>query len=93
MSPGKLTPRAHARRIEARKYRVSKQTVTYVEMTLFWHWSPEQVSGVSKFIGLPVLPPCGGVASSTKHFSRAIKVSQKQQQQTLSHSRAALDHR
>jgi IS30 family transposase len=46
--------KALARRFETRKYRVPEQTVIYVELALSWHWSPEQISGVGKLIGMPV---------------------------------------
>lgn len=42
------------RRTQARKYRLPEQVMRYVEMTLSWLWSPEQISGVGKLIGLPV---------------------------------------
>lgn len=52
--PEEAHARACARRVGARKYRVPEQTVMYVELTLSWHWSPEQISGVGKLIGMPV---------------------------------------
>jgi IS30 family transposase len=52
--PENAHTRALTRRASARKYRVPEQTVAYVELTLSWHWSPEQISGVGKRIGLPV---------------------------------------
>lgn len=52
--PEEAHARSHARRVMARKYRVPEQTVMYVELTLSWHWSPEQISGIGKLIGLPV---------------------------------------
>lgn len=52
--PEKAQARACTRRSQARKYRVPEQAVMYVELTLSWYWSPEQISGVGKLIGLPV---------------------------------------
>ncbi|ROQ25786.1 IS30 family transposase [Gallaecimonas pentaromativorans] len=49
---------AHAatstRRAQARKYRVPTQTLEYVELTLSWQWSPEQISQLSHRISRPV---------------------------------------
>lgn len=52
--PGTAHQQAVQRRVSACKYRVSEQVVRYVELALSWLWSPEQISGVSKLIGLPV---------------------------------------
>ena len=52
--PGKAHQRALQRRRGAARYRVPDLVVLYVELTLSWRWSPEQISGVSKLIGLPV---------------------------------------
>ena len=49
---------AHAltqqRRRCSAKYRVPQDTIDFVELTLSWEWSPEQISGVSHRIGMPV---------------------------------------
>ena len=49
---------AHAltqqRRRCSAKYRVPQDTIDFVELTLSWEWSPEQISGVSYRIGMPV---------------------------------------
>jgi IS30 family transposase len=52
--PGEAHCKAIQRRTGAAKYRVPEQVVRYVELTLSWLWSPEQISGVGKLIGLPV---------------------------------------
>jgi IS30 family transposase len=53
-NPGKAHQQAMRRRTGAAKYRLPERVVRYVELTLSWRWSPEQISGVSKLIGLPV---------------------------------------
>ena len=45
---------ARRRKASARKYRLPNQTVLFVELALSWLWSPEQISGVGKQIGLRV---------------------------------------
>ena len=49
---------AHAltqqRRRRSAKYRVPQDTIDFVELTLSWEWGPEQISGVSHRIGMPV---------------------------------------
>ncbi len=52
--PGEAHQQAMRRRTGAAKYRLSEQVVCYVELTLSWLWSPEQISGIGKLIGLPV---------------------------------------
>ena len=52
--PEQAHQEALLRRAKASKYRVPEQVMQYVEMTLSWLWSPEQISGISKLIGLPV---------------------------------------
>ena len=75
--------KALARRFETRKYRAPEQTVMYVELALSWDWSPEQISGVSKLVGMPVshewiyrtvMSPRTRrvVASSTRRCARVI---------------------
>ena len=52
--PGEAHQQALRRRTSAAKYRVPERVVHYVELTLTWLWSPEQISGVGQLIGLPV---------------------------------------
>ncbi|CAG9000937.1 MAG: IS30 family transposase ISAs2 [Candidatus Celerinatantimonas neptuna] len=40
----------------AARYRLSRDTVWFVEMVLGWDWSPEQISAIAKRINLPVSP-------------------------------------
>jgi IS30 family transposase len=42
------------RRRKATKYRVPERTIALVEFGLSHRWSPEQIAGVGKLIGLPV---------------------------------------
>ncbi|MEF1207986.1 IS30 family transposase, partial [Photobacterium damselae] len=44
------------RRSQASKYRISQDTIWFVEMALGWDWSPEQISAIAKRIDLPVSP-------------------------------------
>jgi IS30 family transposase len=55
--------------------------VTYVELTLSWLWSPEQISGIGSRIGMPVshewiyrhvAPTKRVAASSTRRYARDI---------------------
>ncbi|MGB1238739.1 MAG: transposase, partial [Pseudomonadales bacterium] len=50
--PEQAQVQARERRTKARKYRILDKTVTFVELALSWRWSPEQISGVGKLIGL-----------------------------------------
>lgn len=52
--PEEAQVKACTRRTKARKYRLPEQTVMYVELALSWYWSPEQISGIGKRIGLQV---------------------------------------
>jgi len=52
--PAQAHATASARRRMAQKYRVPEQTVLFVELALSWQWSPEQICGVGKLIGMPV---------------------------------------
>lgn len=52
--PESAHQKALRRRTSSHKRRVSELVVQYVEMTLSWLWSPEQISGIGKLIGLPV---------------------------------------
>jgi IS30 family transposase len=45
---------ANKRKLTARKYCIDNRTQLFVEMTLAWQWSPEQISGVGALIGLRV---------------------------------------
>lgn len=44
------------RRSQASKYRISQDTIWFVEMVLGLDWSPEQISAIAKRIDLPVSP-------------------------------------
>ncbi|WP_420745769.1 IS30 family transposase [Photobacterium damselae] len=44
------------RHSQASKYRISQDTIWFVEMVLGWDWSPEQISAIAKRIDLPVSP-------------------------------------
>ncbi len=46
--------RAQYRRYHAAKRQISQKIIDYVEFALSLKWSPEQISGVSHLIGLPV---------------------------------------
>lgn len=52
--PDHAQQQARHRRINARKARVSQDAIWFVELALCWRWSPEQISAVSKRIGLGV---------------------------------------
>lgn len=52
--PSVAQQRAQHRRHEAAKSQVSQKTISYVEFGLSLKWSPEQISGVSRLVGLPV---------------------------------------
>ncbi len=50
--------RAQHRRHSAAKSQISQKTIDYVEYGLSLKWSPDQISGVSDLIGLPVSHEC-----------------------------------
>ena len=52
--PNVAQRRAQNRRHHAAKSQISQKTIDYVEFGLSLKWSPEQISGVSGLIGLPV---------------------------------------
>lgn len=52
--PGEAHQKAVLRRTGSAKYRLPERVVHYVELALSWLWSPEQISGIGKRIGLPV---------------------------------------
>ncbi|TBR44926.1 IS30 family transposase, partial [Marinomonas agarivorans] len=52
--PSVAQRRAQYRRRHAAKSQISQKTIDYVEFGLSLKWSPEQISGVSRLIGLPV---------------------------------------
>ncbi|MFM2486203.1 IS30 family transposase [Celerinatantimonas yamalensis] len=52
--PSVAQQRAQYRRHHAAKSQISQKTSDYVEFCLSLKWSPEQISGVSHLIGLPV---------------------------------------
>ena len=52
--PGYAQQQARLRRTQARKARVPESVIPFVELTLSWRWSPEQISAISMRIGLPV---------------------------------------
>ena len=52
--PSVAQRRAQHRGYHAAKSQISQKTIDYVEFGLSLKWSPEQISGVSHLIGLPV---------------------------------------
>ncbi|MEH6628769.1 MAG: IS30 family transposase [Motiliproteus sp.] len=52
--PGHAHQQVLKRRVAATKYKIPSLTVEYVELGLSFHWSPEQISGVSRMINRPV---------------------------------------
>jgi len=52
--PSVAQQRAQYRRHHTAKNQISQKTIDYVEFGLLLKWSPEQISGVSDLIGLPV---------------------------------------
>ncbi len=52
--PNVAQRRAQHRRHCATKSQISQKTINYVEFGLSLKWSPEQISGVSRLVGLPV---------------------------------------
>ena len=52
--PNVTQRRAQQRRYSAAKSQISQKTINYVEFCLSLNWNPEQISGVSHLVGLPV---------------------------------------
>ena len=52
--PDQAHQQANHRRASAAKYRIPADVIQFVELTLAWLWSPEQISAVGKQIGLMV---------------------------------------
>ncbi|MGX8249231.1 helix-turn-helix domain-containing protein, partial [Escherichia coli] len=52
--PDNAHQHATHRRASAAKSRLSADVIQFVELTLAWWWSPEQISAVGKQIGLMV---------------------------------------
>ena len=78
--PDNAHQHATHRRASAAKSRLSADVIQFVELTLAWWWSPEQISTVGKQIGLMVShggytamwpPTKPGVASCTAICARA----------------------
>ena len=54
MIPAQAHALTQQRRRCSARHRVPQDTIDFVELTLSWEWSPEQISGVSHRIGMPV---------------------------------------
>ena len=91
------------RRASAAKSRLSADVIQFVELTLAWWWSPEQISTVGKQIGLMVshewiyrhvAADKARVASCTAICARATSATARGEQPAFSHQEArSIDER
>ena len=97
--PDNAHQHATHRRASAAKSRLSADVIQFVELTLAWWWSPEQISAVGKQIGLMVshewiyrhvAADKARVASCTAICARAASATARGEQPAFSHQGSPL---